>query len=144
MVLKVELLRQGVQPPCGATRSQDELNARLLRREQFLARTRADDLLVVGERTVDIHCDGFDCHICLPVIEQPCLSHHTEHPRRRCLQREKCHIVPNMNGAPSTIAMPVEAPPDTFHPIQIAKGPASQRIRAPFSHTLVYSETYLR
>ena len=28
-----------------------------------------------------------------------------------------------MNGAPSTIAMPVEAPPDTFHPIQIAKGP---------------------
>ena len=123
MVLKVELLRQGVQPPCGTARSQDELNARLLRREQLLARTRADDLLVVGERTVDIHCDGFDCHICLPVIEQPCLSHHTEHPRRRCLQREKCHIVPNMNGAPSTIAMPVEAPPDTFHPIQIARGP---------------------
>ena len=58
MVLKVELLRQGVQPPCGTARSQDELNARLLRREQLLARTRADDLLIVGERTVDIHCDA--------------------------------------------------------------------------------------
>ena len=63
MVMKVELLRQGVQPPCGTARSQNELNARLLRREQLLARTRADDLLVVGERTVDIHCDGFDCHM---------------------------------------------------------------------------------
>ncbi len=41
MVLKVELLRQGVQPPCGTARSQNELNARLLRREQLLARTRA-------------------------------------------------------------------------------------------------------
>ena len=98
MVLKVELLRQGVQPPCGTARSQNELNARLLRREQLLARTRANHFLIVGERTVDIHRDGFDCHICLPVIEQPCLSHHTEHPSRLRLQREKCHIVPNMNG----------------------------------------------
>ena len=65
MVLKVELLRQGVQPPCGTARSQDELNARFLRREQLLARTRANHFLVVGERTVDIHRDGFDCHICL-------------------------------------------------------------------------------
>ena len=88
MVLKVELLGQGAKAPCRTARSQNELDARLLRREQLLARTRADDLLVVGKRTVDIHCDGFDCHICLPVIEQPCLSHHTEHPWRRCLQRE--------------------------------------------------------
>ena len=98
MVLKVELLRQGVQSPCGTARSQDELNARLLRREQLLARTRANHFLIVGERTVDIHRDGFDCHICLPVIEQPCLSHHTEHPSRLRLQRAKSHIVSNMNG----------------------------------------------
>ena len=65
MVLEVELLRQGVQPPCGTARSQNELNARLLRREQLLARTRANHFLVVGERTVDIHCDGFNCHMCL-------------------------------------------------------------------------------
>ena len=65
MVLKVELLGQGVKTPYGTARGQDELNARLLRREQLLARTRADDLLVVGERTVDIHRNGFDCHICL-------------------------------------------------------------------------------
>ena len=121
VALKIELLRQGMKAPRGTARGQNELNARLLRCEQFLARARANYLLVIGERTVDIHCDGLDCHICLPVIERPCLSHHTEHPRRRCLQREKCHIVPNMNGAPSTIAMPVEAPPDTFHPIQIAR-----------------------
>lgn len=44
MVLKVELLGQGVKTPCGTPRSQNELNTRLLRREQFLARTRADDL----------------------------------------------------------------------------------------------------
>ena len=98
MVLKVELLRQGVQPPCGTARSQNELNARLLRREQLLARTRANHFLIVGERTVDIHRDGFDCHICLPVIEQPCLSHHTEHPSRLRLQRAKSHIVSNMNS----------------------------------------------
>ena len=65
VVLKIELLRQGMKAPCGTARSQDELDARLLRREQLLARARADHLLVVGERTVDIHCDGFNCHICL-------------------------------------------------------------------------------
>ena len=65
MVLKVELLGQGVQPPCGTARSQNELNARLLRREQLLARARANHFLIVGERTVDIHRDGFNCHICL-------------------------------------------------------------------------------
>ena len=65
MVLKVELLRQGVKTPGGTTRSQDELNTRFLRRKQLLARTRADHLLVVGKRTVDIHCDGFNCHMCL-------------------------------------------------------------------------------
>ena len=93
MVLKVELLCQRVQPPCGTARSQNELNARLLRREQLLARTRANHFLIVGERTVDIHRDGFDCHICLHVIEQPCLSHHTEHPPRLRLQRAKSHIL---------------------------------------------------
>ena len=98
MVLKVELLRQGVQPPCGTARGQDELNARLLRREQLLTRARANDLLVVGKRAVDIHCDGLNRHMCLPVIEQPCLSHHTEHLLQLCLQRIKSHIVPNMNG----------------------------------------------
>ena len=65
MVLKVELLCQRVQPPCGTARSQNELNARLLRREQLLARTRANHFLIVGERTVDIHRDGFNCHMCL-------------------------------------------------------------------------------
>ena len=98
MVLKVELLGQGVKTPYGTARCQDELNARLLRREQLLARTRANHFLIVGERTVDIHRDGFDCHICLPVIEQPCLSHHTEHPSRLRLQRAKSHIVSNMNS----------------------------------------------
>ena len=71
VVLKIELLRQGMKAPCGTARSQDELNARLLRRKQLLARARADHLLVVGERTVDIHCDGLDCHICLPALSLP-------------------------------------------------------------------------
>ena len=99
VVVKIEFLTQGAKTPGGTTRSQDELNARFLCREQLLARTRADHLLIVGKRTVDIHCDGFNCHMCLPVIEQPCLSHHTEHPRQLCLQRVKSHIVPNMNDA---------------------------------------------
>ena len=101
VVLKIELLRQGMKAPCGTARSQDELDARLLRREQLLARARADHLLVVGERTVDIHCNGLDCHMCLPVIKQPYLSHHTECPPRLCLQRVKSYIVPNMNGVQS-------------------------------------------
>ena len=71
VILKVELLTKCAKAPRGTARSQDELDARLLRREQLLARARADHLLVVGERTVDIHCNGLDCHMCLPALSLP-------------------------------------------------------------------------
>ena len=66
VIVQAELLTKGAKAPCRTARSQNELDTRFLRREQLLARARANHLLVVGERTVDIHCDGFDCHMSLP------------------------------------------------------------------------------
>ena len=101
MVLKVELLGQGVKTPCGTPRSQNELNTRLLRRKQLLARTRADHLLVVGERTVDIHCDGFNCHMCLLASFS---AHHLIRARARShsAARNGCKTTPFETKAKNT------------------------------------------
>lgn len=49
-----------------------------------------------------------------------------------------------MNGVPSTIAMPVEAPPDTFHSIQIAKGPHPNGYGPLSAMTYLSNKDYLR
>ena len=65
-ILQAELGGEGAQSLNRTTRRQNQADARTLRREQGLARTGRDDLLVVRESAVDIERDRLDSHGAYP------------------------------------------------------------------------------
>lgn len=65
MILKVEPCAKACSPHAGRPEAKMSLMPDSCAASSSPARTRANHFLVVGERTVDIHRDGFDCHMCL-------------------------------------------------------------------------------